>query len=159
MKNSHRCPATLRLQQEGHTGRNVRLHRNKIPCSPSTCGSPAVTASRRWDKHWPKIFWPWRPCTIGKQIQPPPRVVGTGVSFRHPRHSGDTRKLLLPLKLCFTLYPLTQNSLSPWALGFSSRRRGTQPSPTQLMAACPWAPGRGAGDCSHTCAVVVVPQA
>lgn len=59
------------------------------------------------------------------------------------------------------LYPLSSHAKLPQPLGtwVPLKEEGTRPAPTQLMAACARALGRGAGDCSHTCAVVVVPQA
>lgn len=62
---------------------------------------------------WPRICCPWRPCTIGKQTEPPPpSSVRTGRSFRHPPHSNDATKLLLPPKLCFTLDPLQSEGVN-----------------------------------------------
>ena len=104
---------------------------------------------------WHRICCPSRPCTIWKQIEPPPpSAVGTGGSFRHPQHSDDATKLLLPPKLHFTLEPLQSwgvNSLAaPWAHGAHtkipeplgtwdpSREEGrTRPARPRLMAASP----------------------
>lgn len=66
---------------------------------------------------WPRHSWPLRLCTVGKQMNHRhPAPWGQAGPFRHPRHSHEATKLLLPPKLRFTLDPLQSGGVTSLAI-------------------------------------------